>query len=150
MKISSTSFSIRSAAIITVENKLLLVQEGNKNFYYTVGGAVHIRESSEEAVIRETKEETGISYEINRLVMVEEWLPADMNIHQIVLYYLMKPNINTTALNNKHTDLSNETLKLIDMSEIKNYEIAPQILKEIDLTFPSGIIHFIRKSAAKP
>ncbi|QHQ63847.1 NUDIX domain-containing protein [Anaerocolumna sedimenticola] len=40
--------------------------------YYTVGGAVKIKETSEEAVIREVYEETGVNFEIDRLVFIQE------------------------------------------------------------------------------
>jgi ADP-ribose pyrophosphatase YjhB (NUDIX family) len=147
LKINTTRFTLRAAAIILHENKLLLVNETANDFYYTVGGCVHIRETTEEALLREVKEETGLDYEIDRLVMTEEWIPAEFDDHQIVFYYLVKPHKNTPDLDGKNTDLPSETLRLVPLTDIKKIKIAPPFLAEIDFSFPGGVKHFIRKTA---
>ena len=60
------SFTYRVGAIIIKDNKLLMVKNEDYPYYYTVGGKVKINESSEEAVIREAFEETGVALEIDR------------------------------------------------------------------------------------
>ena len=50
------------------------------DYYYSVGGGVHLNETAEEAVIREVFEETGIHYEVDRLVFIHE------NFFQVVVY----------------------------------------------------------------
>ena len=42
------------------------------DYYYSIGGVVHMGETSKQAVLREVREETGISYEIDRLAIVNE------------------------------------------------------------------------------
>ena len=65
-------FRYRAAAII-VENDCVLFA-GNElvDYYYSIGGGVHMDESSEDAVKREVFEETGVFYEIERLAIIHE------------------------------------------------------------------------------
>ena len=69
-KNSDGIFSLRAAALIIHENKLLLVKSDEYDCYYTVGGGIQQNESSDEAVIRECYEETGCHFEIDKLVYI--------------------------------------------------------------------------------
>ena len=60
--------NLRVGAIILKDDKLLMV--GNKarpEYLYSVGGRIKFGETSEEAIIREVYEETGVHMEIDRL-----------------------------------------------------------------------------------
>lgn len=61
-------------AIVIENNELLLMQrEKEGQTYFTlVGGAVNDNETTEEAVIREVREETGLKVTSTRLVFIEE------------------------------------------------------------------------------
>jgi ADP-ribose pyrophosphatase YjhB (NUDIX family) len=149
--IENIRFNVRAAALILDNGRLLMVKDKDNNYRYTVGGRVSIRETTEEAVIREAFEETGIHYEIDRLVAVEEWLPEDMQNHQICFYYLMKHSGKTAALDGCKTDQTNESLHLIPIKDFGKYTIAPPILKDLGLDNPDKITdvkHFISKSSA--
>lgn len=63
-------FRYRAGAIIVEDGKVLFVTSKSFDYYYTVGGGVHIGEKAEECVLREVYEETGIPYEIFRLAAV--------------------------------------------------------------------------------
>ena len=55
-------FRLRSAGII-IENKQILFAHNEKEpYYYSVGGAIKLGETAEEACILEVFEETGIQY----------------------------------------------------------------------------------------
>jgi len=49
----------RAAALIVKDNKLLVAKNAQHPLYYTIGGAVEINETSQEAAIREVYEELG-------------------------------------------------------------------------------------------
>lgn len=66
-------FRYRAAAIIIDNGCVLFARNDMNDYYYTVGGGVHIGESSEEAVKREVFEETGINYEVDRLAFINFW-----------------------------------------------------------------------------
>ncbi|WP_408645493.1 NUDIX domain-containing protein [[Clostridium] fimetarium] len=53
-------------------DSVLLASNEASDYFYSVGGGVHLGETSEEAVIREVFEETGVNYEIDRLVFIHE------------------------------------------------------------------------------
>ena len=91
-------FRYRAAAIIIEEGCVLFVSDGGFDYYYSVGGGVHHGETSEQAVLREVYEETGVRYEIDRLAVIHEcfWNESDgcggvRKCHELAFYYLMKP-----------------------------------------------------------
>ena len=61
---SSGNFSLRSAALVIHDNRLLVAQNDKFECFYTVGGTIHEDEPSSEAVVRELYEETGYRFEI--------------------------------------------------------------------------------------
>ena len=90
--------NIRVGAIIMKNNKILMV--GNKvrpEYLYSVGGRIKFGETSEEAIVREVFEETGVKLEVDRLGFIHEnyfYGDAPMNngklIYEISFYYYMK------------------------------------------------------------
>ena len=53
-------FRYRTGGLIVYENKMLFVKSKIGNYYYTIGGGVHLGESSECCVEREIYEEAGM------------------------------------------------------------------------------------------
>ena len=53
-------FRYRAAAIIVENDCVLLATNDKVDYYYSVGGGVQMGEKSEDAVVREVFEETGI------------------------------------------------------------------------------------------
>ena len=66
------NFSLRAAALIIHENKLLLAKSDKYECYYTVDGEILHNESSKNAVIRECEEELGCHIEVDKLMFVQE------------------------------------------------------------------------------
>ena len=63
-------FRYRAAAIIVEDGCVLFAGNENEDYFYSIGGAVHMGETSEAAVKREVYEETGVEYEIDHLCLV--------------------------------------------------------------------------------
>lgn len=72
IKEDASVFSCRVTGVIIKNNKILLNRLKIDDFWTCVGGKVAFGESTEEAVIREYKEETGADIQIDRLVAVVE------------------------------------------------------------------------------
>ncbi|MFO0704046.1 MAG: NUDIX domain-containing protein [Patescibacteria group bacterium] len=60
--------SIRAVAIVMKDNEVLLMWQTGKEYYVFPGGGVEENEMTEDAVIRETKEETTLLVKIEKLL----------------------------------------------------------------------------------
>ena len=61
-------FNYRVGAIILHNGKYLLMKNTEAPYVYSVGGRVHFGETTEEAVVREVFEETGVTLQVDRPV----------------------------------------------------------------------------------
>lgn len=90
--------NLRVGAIIMKNGKILMA--GNRarpDYLYSVGGRIQFGETAEEAIIREVKEETGVTLEVDRLGFVHEnyfYGDAETNlgrlIYEISFFFYMK------------------------------------------------------------
>ena len=64
--------NLRVGAILLRNGKFLMAENDRDPYLYTVGGRIQFGETAEQAVVRETEEETGWRLEIDRLGFVHE------------------------------------------------------------------------------
>ena len=88
-KIENTVFGVRATALIVEDGKLLVVED--EDGFYTIGGAIQVGERTEEAVIREVKEELGVKAQAGELAFVVEnrFEQAGVHFHNIEFHYLV-------------------------------------------------------------
>lgn len=95
-KTTEGRFNFRAGAIILQGGMVLLVKNERSSYYYSVGGRVKMNETCEQAVLREVREELGISMEIDRMAFFHENLFNDCDtkerFHEIAVFFLMKPS----------------------------------------------------------
>ena len=96
-QVDNKKFRYRAAAIIVENNCVLFASNELEDFYYSIGGAVHICETAEQAVVREVFEETGVKYDVDYLAVIHENIFRNgsgifkgLDCHEISLYYMMK------------------------------------------------------------
>ena len=84
-------FSFRVAGILIQDGKVLLQRQVGDPGYAFLGGHVNFGETSEEALVREFKEELGADILPQRLLWIgENFFPwGGKDCHQICLYYLV-------------------------------------------------------------
>ncbi|UUV16916.1 NUDIX domain-containing protein [Fusobacteria bacterium ZRK30] len=134
-------FRYRAAAIIIEDGDILFAKNEKDSYYYSVGGAVKIGESTEDAVRREVFEETGIVYEIEKLAFIHEnffegnggTLKKGVKCHEVCFYYLMKSRGTKELKSNSFaSDGVREFMYWLPIHELENYEAHPKFfIKEL-------------------
>lgn len=143
-KTDSGIFRLRVVALIIRGGKLLAVRDADHDSYYTVGGRIQLGESSEQAVIREAFEETGLHYEIDRLLSVQERFFDFMGAkhHEVSFYYLMKDRSDAIP-EGAHTDHVRETLHWLPLDALSSIHLIPESLKDDLKRLPDRVEHRI-------
>lgn len=65
-------FRYRAAAIIVEDRCVWFAGNELDDYLYSIGAAVHMGETAEEAVKREVLEEIGVAYEVDNLAVIHE------------------------------------------------------------------------------
>lgn len=142
-------FRYRAAAIIIENNHVLFAGNEREDYYYSIGGGVHIGESSEEAVKREVFEETGVKYEVERLAFIHEnFFKGDGSLegkecHEIAFYYLMKPKGSFELNSNSYTQGVKENMYWIPIDKLGDYRAYPTFFKDKLKNIKDGIEHIV-------
>ena len=93
LKMENEKFNYRVCAIIISDNRLLAMKDERSPYYYLPGGRVAMGETAEQAVIREIKEELGVTATIARpLWLNQAFFTEDVDklrYHELCLYFLM-------------------------------------------------------------
>ena len=143
-------FRYRAAAIIVEDGCVLLAGNEIEDYLYSIGGAVHMGETAEDAVKRETLEETGVSYEVDHLAVVHENFFTEntgalkgLECHEIALYFIMKSRGSKVLRSNSYTMGVRETMHWIPIEKLDEYKAFPTFMKEYLQSEHSGIEHII-------
>ena len=144
-------FRYRAAAIIVEEGCVLFAGNDVDDYYYSVGGGVHMNEAAEEAVLREVFEETGVHYEIERLAVIHEnffegagGTLGDLKCHEVAFYFMMKPRGTKELHSNSYTCGSiKEHMYWIPIEELDNVRAFPSFLKRYLKEEHKEIVHIV-------
>ena len=144
-------FRYRATAIIIEDDCVLLASNEASDYYYSVGGGVHLGETAEEAVVREVFEETGVRYVIDRLAFIHEnffngdGMTKGKKCHEIAFYFLMRPRGSQALNSNSICAEGKEFMNWIPISELKNHKVYPIFFAEKLKDMPEQIEHIISK-----
>ena len=143
-------FRYRAAAIIIENDCILFVGNEVENYYYSVGGGVHMGESASDAVLREVYEETGIHYEIDRLAIIHENFfnqhegsLKGLNCHEICFYFLMKPKGNQKLNSNSFTLGHKEQMYWLPIKDLDKYRTFPYFFKDYLSKEHKEVVHIV-------
>lgn len=83
-------FGVRATALIVQNHKLLVTKDKGK--YYTIGGAIQVNESTEDAVVREVKEELDVKAQAGQLALwlkiVLKWTAFPITISSFIIWWI--------------------------------------------------------------
>ena len=130
-------FNYRVCAIIKHNNKLLAMKNKNTPYYFLPGGRVALHETSDNAMLRELKEELGIDAKIVRpLWFAQTFFLEDTTkekFHELCVYYLV--DVSDTELVNQQrfeglVTWNHEMFEWIDIDTLKDQYLYPLFIKE--------------------
>lgn len=138
-------FRLRGVGVIIQNGKVLMVHDEKRKYYYAIGGAVHIGEKTSEAAVREVYEESGLIVEVEKLLLTQEnfFELEDGLHHEIAFYYLMKDIGNQKMASDRVVDNTEEGLVWLEINQLENDTVYPQIYKKILKEIPNEIIHSV-------
>lgn len=122
-------------AVIERDNKVLLVKRNTEPFngYWTLpGGHIDFKETAEKAVIREVKEETGLTFTPKFLGYRDEIYP-DINWHGEVLIFHGKAEGEEDIDGKEITDI-----KWFDIDKASNMKLAFEHEKTLEIYKKGG------------
>ncbi|HFU4122285.1 TPA: NUDIX hydrolase [Streptococcus suis] len=91
-RLDNQVFGVRATALLIKDGKIFLTKD-SKGRYYTIGGAIAVNETSQDAVVREVKEELGIDSCVNQLAFVVEnqFTYEGIYFHNIEFHFIVDP-----------------------------------------------------------
>lgn len=139
-------FTLRAAALIIRDERLLVVHNERLNCFYTVGGGVHPMEETAAAAEREMWEETGLSLRAQRLAFVQERFYAHDGRahHEVVFFYRMEGDASAVT-DGRQTDRSDERLCWLPVERLEEYPLLPPCLAALMKEDAPEIRHIISR-----
>ena len=141
--------NVRVGAIIRKDGKLLMVHNRNGDYFYSVGGRIQFGESAQEAIVREVKEETGLSMEVEGLGFIHEnffegdsYQKMGLPVYEISFYFYMKfPEQGEPCCESVNEDGLPEKIMWIDPKE--DVTIYPDFFKTNPGDPATGVKHYL-------
>lgn len=143
--VGNEKFNYRVCAVIISDGKILAMRDDRSPYYYLPGGRVAMGEAAEGAVIREVREELGVTAKIERpLWLNQAFFTEDvdgLNYHELCIYYLM--DISDTDLHSKGKIFTSKegnrthTFEWLEFERLKDEYFYPLFLKKEIFNLPS-------------
>lgn len=142
-------FRYRAAAIIIEDNHVLFAKNELDPYYYSIGGGVLLGEKAEDAVKREVLEETGVEYEIDRLVFIHENFFKGsgsldgLKCHEIAFYFLMKSRGSKELISRSYTQCIREYMHWLPVNKLNEYVAYPSFFADRLLNLKDTVEHIV-------
>ena len=134
-KENNYQFHYRTSAIIYNKDKtkILLFKSSNRDFYMLPGGKVNELESSEDALKREVKEETGLEINITDFKCFSECVVTDKEMTYQQVEAIYEASYNDEINNDEFNGLEGNWIlfKWFNINDLDNVLIEPKEIKDI-------------------
>lgn len=134
-KENNYQFHYRTSAIIYNKDKtkILLFKSSNRDFYMLPGGKVNELESSEDALKREVKEETGLEISIIDFKCFSECVVTDKETTYQQVEAIYEASYNDEINNDEFNGLEGNWIlfKWFNINDLDNVLIEPKKIKDI-------------------
>ena len=143
-KTDNEKFNYRVCAMIISDGKILAMHNERTPYYYLPGGRVKIGEAAENAVIREIREELGVTPKIVRPVWLNQAFFTEdvdkLHYHELCIYFLMDIT-NTDLLSRGKNFTTNDgdriyTFEWLEFAQLKDEYFYPVFLKKDIFNIP--------------
>lgn len=143
-KTGNEKFNYRVCAMIISDGKILAMQDERTPYYYLPGGRVKIGETAENAVIREIREELGVTPKIVRPVWLNQAFFTEdvdkLHYHELCIYFLTDIT-DTDLLSRGKNFTTNEgdriyTFEWLEFAQLKDEYFYPVFLKKDIFNIP--------------
>lgn len=147
-------FDFRATGIAIHRGHVLLVRIEQYPWWFLPGGHVEIGELADAAMVREMREETGLTVVIDRLVfVVENFFTLDGKPHhELRFFYLVTPPAEAPQLDLEKEFYGKEEngtaliFRWHRLDELANLNLFPAFLKNSLSALPTSITHIIQKT----
>lgn len=143
--LENQKFNYRVCAMIISENRILAMHDERSPYFYLPGGRVKMSETAEQAVVREIREEFGVTLEIIRPLWLNQAFFTEavdgIRYHELCIYFLM---------DSSNTDLSEKggrftltegkhihTFEWLEFDRLKEEYFYPVFLKKEIYNLPN-------------
>lgn len=134
-KENNYQFHYRTSAIIynNDKTKILLFKSSNRDFYMLPGGKVNELESSEDALKREVKEETGLEISIIDFKCFSECVVTDKEMTYQQVEAIYEASYNDEINNDEFNGLEGNWIlfKWFNINDLDNVLIEPKEIKDM-------------------
>lgn len=141
-------FNYRVAAVMIVDNHVLIHRQTKDEHWALPGGRVELQEDSQTSVVREVKEELGIDVKVEKLLWFTEnfFDYNDKNYHEIGLYYQVSP-LNGSFNFHKEEFFGEEGERLVyqwvPISSLEEFKLYPEFIRTSLSELPEAPQHLI-------
>ena len=122
---------ILARAIIQTEGKILVCKRIGKEYYFFPGGHVEFRESAKEALVREIKEELGLTVKKCSFIGSSEhiFIQESEECHEINLAFEVKVNKLKIRSRENHIEFFLKSTKELAREEVLPIALTKAVLK---------------------
>jgi 8-oxo-dGTP diphosphatase len=117
--------------VLIRDGQVLLCQSLKQNYFYLPGGHIEFGESAAQAMVRELKEELGVSVKAGELAMVSEGaFDTKRKHHEFnLMFHVEHPSPWPKALNKPKSKEDHIAFRWVPLAAVQDFDIRPTAVK---------------------